>query len=60
MSDQQQSGEWLAGFAAARHQAANLIAHRIADEGGDIKLGEKCFSAVLAMDDNGTRPDSPT
>jgi hypothetical protein len=51
-----QSPEWLAGFAAARHQAANLIAHRIVDEGGNEDMADKCSSAVLLMTDNGTEP----
>lgn len=62
--DLDKSPDWNAGFAAARHQAANLMGHFIIDEttiadGVDRmeELAEKCSDKILAMQDNGTRPD---
>lgn len=56
--------EWKAGFAAARHQAANLVGHFIYDEIGIAddadrmeELATRCADKVRAMQDNGTVPD---
>lgn len=43
------SADWLAGFMAAREQAANLMGHFIVDEGGEVSLAEKCYNEVAAM-----------
>ena len=60
------SDDWHAGFAAARHQAANLVTHfifdetRISDDADRMdELAERCGDKILAMRDNGTRPASP-
>ena len=54
--------EFERGFAAAKHQAANLMGHFIYDkamptDNVDLeKLAEECASAIESMQDNGTRP----
>lgn len=55
--DQQQSDEWLAGFEAARHQAATLITQLIRELSGSDGLALQAALPILAMTANGTRPD---
>lgn len=57
----EKSAGWHEGFAAAKHQAANIVGHFIADETNIaddadrmVELAKKCADKIRGMHDNGT------